>query len=159
MESAERTAFPLGFVNVTGALRHARVDLLVLDGAFEEALAGLAGEKPVVVATHFVPAHGAQLLDDILGVRLVAGLARRGGHVGTALGAACEQVGRVQVRHVVHLVLRRVLLQAALVGQARQRVLRRRGPTRLARSEGGHVQGHQRGLLLHVYYHHSHCYT
>lgn len=141
---------------MTGTLRHARVDLLVLDGAFEEALAGLAGEQAVVVAAHLVPAHGAQLLDHILGVRLVAGLAGRGGHVGAALGAACEQVGRVQVRHVVDLVLRGVLLQTALVGQARQRVLRRRGPAGLTGSEGGHVQGHQRGLLLHVYYHHSH---
>lgn len=156
MKSAERTAFPLGFVNVTGPLCYARVDLLVLDGALEEALAGLAGEQAVMVAADLVPADGAQLLDDIFGVRLVAGLAGRGGHVGAALGAACEQVGRVQVRHVVHLVLRRVLLQAALVGQARQRVLRRRGPAALARAERGHVQGHQRGLLLHVYYHHSH---
>lgn len=38
------TPLPLCFVNVTGPLGDARVDLLVLDGALEETLAGFAGE-------------------------------------------------------------------------------------------------------------------
>lgn len=54
---------------MTGPLGDARVDLLVLDGAFEEALAGFAGEQPVVVSGYLVAAHRAELLDhDVLGV-------------------------------------------------------------------------------------------
>ncbi len=52
LEATVGAALPLGLVDNTAAVRHAGVHLLVLDGALEEALAGLAGEEAVVVAGH-----------------------------------------------------------------------------------------------------------
>ena len=52
LEPAVGTPLPLGLVNDATPLRHAGVDLLVLHGPLEEALAGLAGEEAVVVAGH-----------------------------------------------------------------------------------------------------------
>lgn len=51
LEATVRTSFPLGLVDVTTAIGHTRVDLLVLDRALEEALAALAGQQTVVIAT------------------------------------------------------------------------------------------------------------
>lgn len=59
-------------------LRHTGVDLLVLHGALEEALAGLAGEQAVVVAAHLVATHGAKLLEQVLEVDHLAAVSRRG---------------------------------------------------------------------------------
>lgn len=57
LETAVGAAFALLFVDLTCLLVHARVELLVLHGALEEALARLACEKAVVKAAHFVAAH------------------------------------------------------------------------------------------------------
>ena len=57
LETAVGAAFALLFVDLTCLLVHARVELLVLHGALEEALARLACEKAVVEAAHFVAAH------------------------------------------------------------------------------------------------------
>lgn len=66
---------------MTGPLGDARVDLLVLDGALEETLAGLAGEEAVVVSGDLVAADRAQLLDDdVLGVGEVGRTRYRAGH-------------------------------------------------------------------------------
>jgi len=64
LKAAVRATLPLCFVNVTGSLGDARVDLLVLDGALEETLAGLTREQTVVIARHFVATYRTQLLDD-----------------------------------------------------------------------------------------------
>lgn len=44
LETAERAAFPLCFVYVAGSLCNACVNLLVLNGSFEEPLARFTGE-------------------------------------------------------------------------------------------------------------------
>ena len=64
LEPAVGTPLPLGLVNDATPLRHAGVDLLVLHGPLEEALAGLAGENAVVeprdlVTTHLETQHEA----------------------------------------------------------------------------------------------------
>lgn len=107
MEPAERTPFPLGLVDVTRPLGHARVHFLVLDGPLEEAFARLAREQTVMVTRHLVAAHGTQFLDALLGVgQLGTGGGRidggrgggRGGH-GRAASAVAD--GHV-LRHAVH---------------------------------------------------------
>ena len=65
LESAVGAALPLRLVDDAGAVGHARVHLLVLHGALEEALARLARQQAVVVPAHLVPAHGAQLLAEL----------------------------------------------------------------------------------------------
>lgn len=81
LKTAIGTPFPLRLVDVTGPFGDARVHLLVLDGALEETLAGLAGEQPVVVAGDLVAAHRAQLLDDdVLRVGEVGRARYRAGH-------------------------------------------------------------------------------
>lgn len=62
------------FVDVTVAVGDTRVDLLVLNRPLEEAFAGLAREKAVVISGHFVAAHRTQFFDALLGVRLVVRL-------------------------------------------------------------------------------------
>lgn len=102
LEAAEGAALPLRLVDVAAAVGHARVDLFVLHGSLEEALAGLAREQAVVVARHLVAAHGAQFLDALLGVRSVrvpvAVLRLRRGPRGAQHGAW----GRVEERSAVH---------------------------------------------------------
>jgi len=71
LKPAIGTPFSLGLVDDAAPVGDARVDLLVLNGALEEALAALAGQKAVVVSGHFVSAHRAQLVHPVLGVRLV----------------------------------------------------------------------------------------
>lgn len=66
MESAVGTTLALCLIDVTGSFGDAGVDLLVLHGALEEALAGLAGEQAIMVTAHLVPADGAQLLEEML---------------------------------------------------------------------------------------------
>lgn len=66
MEAAEGAALPLGLVDEARAVRDARVHLLVLHGALEEALARLAREQAVVVAADAVAADRAQLVDALL---------------------------------------------------------------------------------------------
>ena len=95
LESAVRASLPLRLINNTVPVRHTGVDLLVLDCPLEESLAGLAGEETVVVSGHLikwravlnrvsaqtavcrapylVSTHRTELLQAILGVRLVAG--------------------------------------------------------------------------------------
>ena len=70
------TSLTLTLVNVAAALCDARVDLLILNGSLEEALAGLAGEQAVVVAGDAVAAHRTLLLDALL--RITGG--RTAGH-------------------------------------------------------------------------------
>ena len=100
LEPAEGTPLPLGLVDVTAALGHARVDLLVLHSPLEEALAGLAREQAVVVAGHLVAAHGAQLLDHVLGVGEVRGpgyRARDDAHADLARQARVAHGGRARL--------------------------------------------------------------
>ena len=52
LESAVGAALPLRLVDDAGAVGHARVHLLVLHGALEEALARLARQQAVVVPAH-----------------------------------------------------------------------------------------------------------
>ena len=101
LEAAERTPFALSLVDLAALIRHTRVHLLVLHGALEEALAGLAGEQAVVVAGHLVAADGAELLDALLGVWqrvLVQVVLVVAGHAGHAGGAWREEARVIQQR-------------------------------------------------------------
>lgn len=69
LEPAERTPLPLGLVDVTRPLGHARVHFFVLHGPLEKAFARFAREQTVMVTGHLVAAHGTQFLDAFLGVR------------------------------------------------------------------------------------------
>jgi hypothetical protein len=67
LETTIRTSFPLRLVDVTSAIGHTRVDLLVLNRPLEEALAAFAGQQAIVVAAHLVPANRTKLLNsDVL---------------------------------------------------------------------------------------------
>lgn len=68
LKTAKWTAFTLRLVNVAAALRHARVHLLILDSALEEAFARFAGEQTVMVTGDFVAANRAELFDALLGI-------------------------------------------------------------------------------------------
>lgn len=121
LEAAVGTPLPLGLVYVAASVGHTRVHLLVLHGPLEEALAGLAGEKTVVVTGHLVAAHRTQLLDAFLRVGQICGRPRharrhgmlRGRLVTTGChvhprhrGAPCrEQIRSVQVTHHMLLLL------------------------------------------------------
>ena len=50
------------------------VDLLVLNGPFEETLTGLAGQEPVVITRDFVATNGTELFDALLSVGRVVRL-------------------------------------------------------------------------------------
>ena len=52
LEPAVRASLPLSLINDTVPVRHASVDLLVLDGPLEESLAGLASKESVVISGH-----------------------------------------------------------------------------------------------------------
>ena len=70
LETTVRAPLPLSLIDLTVSVRHTRVHFLVLDGPLEESFAGLAGQQAVVIAGHFVTAHGAGFLDEaFLGVR------------------------------------------------------------------------------------------
>lgn len=79
MEPTVGTTFALCLIDVTGSFRDAGVDLLVLHGALEEALAGFAGEQTVMIAAHLVTANGAQLLEEMLEIDGFAVAIARGG--------------------------------------------------------------------------------
>jgi len=68
LEPAERTPLPLGLVDVTRPLGHARVHLFVLHSTLEKAFARLAREQTVMVTGHLVTAHGTQFLDAFFSV-------------------------------------------------------------------------------------------
>lgn len=72
LETAVGTPFALSFVDVAASLRDARIHLLVLNGALEEALAGLARQKTVVISRYFVAAYRATLFDKIAQIGLIA---------------------------------------------------------------------------------------
>ena len=55
LEPAVGTPFPLCLVDDAAPIRHASIDLFILNSAFEEAFAALACEEAVVVPTNFVP--------------------------------------------------------------------------------------------------------
>ncbi len=69
LEAAVGAALALMLVYLTRLLVHARVQLLVLHGALEEALAGLAREQAVVEAAHLVAAHRTQVVEAELDVQ------------------------------------------------------------------------------------------
>ncbi len=98
LKPAVGTPLPLRFVNHTRTVCHTVVDLLVLDGPLEEALAGLARQEAVVVAAHFVAAHRAQVLHVILGVGLV-GLADEAAAPGPRPVGAPVPVARGELVH------------------------------------------------------------
>lgn len=79
LESTVGTTFALSLIDVTGSFRDAGVDLLVLHGALEEALAGFAGEQAVMITAHLVTADGAQLLKEMLEIDGFAVAIARGG--------------------------------------------------------------------------------
>ena len=62
LEPAVRTPLPLRLINDTVPVRHAGVDLLVLDCPLEESFAGLACEEAVVVARYLVIGISEMLL-------------------------------------------------------------------------------------------------
>lgn len=94
LEPAERTPFPLSFVDVTRPLGHARVHLFVLHGPFKKAFARFAREQTVMVTRHLVSAHGTQFLDAFFGVgQLRTGGGRingSGGRHGRAAAVAAD---------------------------------------------------------------------
>lgn len=128
---------------MAASLGDARVHLLILHRALEEALAGLACEKAVMIAGHLVAANRAHLLDQIAEIRLVAGrdaVADRRqqrdvvllvvGRAAVAVIACREHVLGVKVVHVIIvrlLVARRavlvlmLLISVAVVGRGRRK--------------------------------------
>ena len=71
LKTAIRTPFSLGFVNDTASFGDTIVHFFVLHCAFEKALTRFTSKEAVVIATHFVPTHGAQFFQGFLGVWLV----------------------------------------------------------------------------------------
>lgn len=63
LESTVGASLPLMLVNLTLLLVDARVELLVLYGSLEEALARLAREQTVVKAAHFVATNRTQVVE------------------------------------------------------------------------------------------------
>lgn len=58
---------------MAGPFGDAGVDLFVLNGPLEESLAGLAGEKTVVVTRDLIATNRTEFLDKVLGIREVRG--------------------------------------------------------------------------------------
>lgn len=91
LESTVGTTLALCLIDVTGSFGDAGVDLLVLHGALEEALAGLAGEQAIMIAAHLVATHGAQLLEEMLEIDGFAiAVATRGGTCAPMMATAAS---------------------------------------------------------------------
>jgi len=91
LESAVWTSFSLGLVDDTVSVGDTCIHLLVLNCSLEESFARLACEQSIVITRNLVTTDRTELLETILGIRLVAGANDTILHVGS-----CEDVARVR---------------------------------------------------------------